>query len=153
LSRHAGGGFDRPGFRLLTTGLLLAAALGAIAVLDQQIEVFGFGDIGPDARSFPRVVLWLLAAVLALRLILNLRSPDTPLGSPVRLGRVLAVLACTAAALWLMPRFGFFIGAAGAGIVVALVLGEKRPLPMILPVLIAAIVAYGGRHGLGIPLP
>jgi hypothetical protein len=153
LSSRTGGGFARPGFRLLTTGLMLAAALGAIAVLDQQIEIFGFGDSGPDARSFPRMALWLLAAVLALRLILGLRQADAPLGRPVRLGRVLAVAAATALALWLMPRAGFFVGAAGAGIVVALVLGEKRLPALILPFFIAAIVAYGGRHGLNIPLP
>jgi len=153
LSGNDRGGFTRPGFRLLTTGLLLAAGFAAIAMVNQQIEVFGFGDTWPDARSFPRAALWLLTAVLALRLGLSLRSVDTPLGSPARLGRVLAVVACTGGALWLMPDFGFFIGAAGAGIVVTLVLGEKRPLLLILPILIAAIFAYGGRHGLSMPLP
>jgi len=153
LSSNNGGGFARPGFRTLTTGLLLAAALGALAVLNSQIEVFGFDNTGPDARTFPRAALWLLAAVLALRLILSLRAADAPLGGISRLGRVLAVSASTAAALLAIPHLGFFAGAAGTGVVVAIVLGEKRPLPLILPVLIAAIVAYGGRHGLGIPLP
>ena len=153
MSGNDRGGFARPGFRLLTTGLLLAAGFAAIAMVNQQIEVFGFGDTWPDARSFPRAALWLLTAVLALRLGLSLRSVDTPLGSPARLGRVLAVVASTGGALWLMPDFGFFIGAAGAGIVVTLVLGEKRPLLLILPILIAAIFAYGGRHGLSMPLP
>ena len=153
MSSDERGGLARPGFATLTTGLLLAAALGALAVLNAQIEVFGFGASGPDARSFPRAALWLVAAVLALRLVLGLRRADTPLGRPARLARVLAVAAATALALWLMPRVGFFAGAAGAGIVVALVLGERRPLPLILPVLIAGLVAYGGRHGLNIPLP
>lgn len=153
MSSKTGGGFARPGFRLLTAGLFLAATVAAIVTLGQQIEVFGFGDVGPDARSFPRGALWLLAAVLILRLALCLRGPEMPLGDPVRLGRVLAVAACTAIALWLIPTVGFFIAAAGAGIVVALVLGEKRPLPLLLPVLVAGIVAYGGRHGLSIPLP
>jgi hypothetical protein len=148
-----GRGFARPGFRTLTAGLLLAAALWAILDLNNQIEVFGFGDAGPDARSFPRVALWLLATVLAFRLILSLFAQDAPLGGMARLGRVLAVTASAAAALWAMPHLGFFAGAAGAGVVVAIVLGERRPLLLGLPLIVAAIVAYGGRHGLSIPLP
>ncbi|PWR01404.1 hypothetical protein DKT77_17005 [Meridianimarinicoccus roseus] len=148
-----GGGFARPGFRTLIAGLLLAAAAWGLCSLDRQIEVFGFGASGPDARSFPRVALWLLAAVVALRLVLSLRAEDYPLGTPARLGRVVAVAASGAAALWAMPQFGFFAGAAGAGIIVALVLGERRPLLLGLPLIVAAVVAYCGRHGLSIPLP
>lgn len=147
------GGFARPGFRTLTAGLLLAATLWAVFALDSQIQIFGFGDAGPDARSFPRVALWLLAAVVALRLILSLRTEDASLGGTLRLRRVLAVVASTAAALWAMPQFGFFAGAASAGIVVAIILGERRPMLLGLPVIVAAVVAYGGRHGLSIPLP
>jgi len=148
-----GGGLARPGFRTLTAGLLLTAALWAVFALNSQIQVFGFGDAGPDARSFPRLVLWLLAGAVALRLILSLRIEDAPLGDMSRLGRVLAVTASTALALWAMRQFGFFAGAAGAGFVVAIVLGERRPLLLGLPLIVAAIVAYGGRHGLSIPLP
>ena len=121
-----GGGVARPGFRTLTAGLLLAAAAWGLYGLDDQIQVFGFGASGPDARSFPRAALWLLAAVVALRLVLSLRAEDVPLGTPARLGRVLAVTASGAVALWAMPHVGFLVGAAGAGIVVALVLGERR---------------------------
>lgn len=148
-----GDGFARPGFRTLTASLLLAATLSALTVLDTQIEVFGFGDSGPDARSFPRAVLWLLAAVVALRLVLSLRSADAPLGTPTRLGRVMAVTLGTVAALWVMPHYGFLVGATGVGIVVAVMLGEKRPVMLALPVIVAVVVAYGGRHGLSIPLP
>lgn len=147
-----GGGLARPGFRTLTTGLLLAAALWALYALDSQIQVFSFGDAGPDARSFPRVVLWLLAAVVALRLVLSLRREDDAFRLRP-LGRVLAVVAVTILALWLMPTVGFFAGAAGAGIVVSLVLGERKPLMLGLPLVVAAIVAFGGQHGLNIPLP
>ena len=148
-----GGGVARPGFRTLTAGLLLAAAAWGLYSLDSQIQVFGFGASGPDARSFPRLALWLLAAVVALRLVLSLRAEDFPLGNPVRLGRVLAVTASSAVALWAMPQVGFFFGAAGAGIVVALMLGERRPLLLVLPLIVAAVVTLGGRHGLNIPLP
>jgi FtsH-binding integral membrane protein len=148
-----GGGIAHSGFRTLTAGLLLAAAVWGLYNLESQIQVFGFGASGPDARSFPRLALWLLAAVVALRLVLSLRSEDIPLGNPVRLGRVLAVTASSAAALWVMPQVGFFFGAAGAGIVVALTLGERRPLLLVLPLIVAAVVTLGGRHGLNIPLP
>ena len=93
-----GGGIAHSGFRTLTAGLLLAAAVWGLYNLESQIQVFGFGASGPDARSFPRLPLWLLAAVVALRLVLSLRSEDIPLGNPVRLGRVLAVTASSAAA-------------------------------------------------------
>ena len=148
-----GGGIAHSGFRTLTAGLLLAAAVWGLYNLESQIQVFGFGASGPDARSFPRLALWLLAAVVALRLVLSLRSEDIPLGNPVRLGRVLAVTASSAVALWAMPQVGFFFGAAGAGIVVALMLGERRPLLLVLPLIVAAVVTFGGRHGLSIPLP
>lgn len=150
MSHKTQGGFARPGFRTLT--VLLAAAAWGLVSLDSQIEIFGFGASGPDARSFPRVALWLLAAVAALRLILCLRTEDTPLGLS-RLGRVLTLTASCAAALWAIPHIGFFFGAAGVGIVVALVLGERRPLLLGLPLVIAAVVTFGGRYGLSIPLP
>ena len=102
-----GGGIAHSGFRTLTAGLLLAAAVWGLYNLESQIQVFGFGASGPDARSFPRLALWLLAAVVALRLVLSLRSEDIPLGNPVRLGRVLAVTASSAAALWVMPQVGW----------------------------------------------
>ena len=147
-----GGGLARPGFRSLTAGLLLAATACGLYTLNSQIEVFGFGASGPDARSFPRVALWMLAAVVALRLILSLRQEDDTL-SASRLRRVNIVAASAALALWAMPRIGFFAGAAGMGIVVALILGERKPLLLGLPIVVAAIVAYGGHHGLNIPLP
>lgn len=146
-------GFARPGVRTLTAGFVLAAAMGALYTLESQIEVFGFGAAGPDARSFPSAALWLLAMVATLRMVLSLRTEDAPLGSPARLGRVLAATASCAVALWAMPQVGFFVGAAGTGIVVTLVLGERRPLVLALPLIVAAVVAYGGRHGLSIPLP
>ena len=148
------GGFLRPGFRTLTGTVLLTGALAAIFTLDAQIQIFGFGDSGPDARSFPRLVLWALAGVVALRLILSVRAAEAPLGPRHRIGRVLGLIFVTGLALWSMPRFGFFPGAALAGIATTVALGERRPLLVMgLPVLVAAIVAYGGRHGLTIPLP
>ncbi|MFV0662784.1 tripartite tricarboxylate transporter TctB family protein [Denitromonas sp.] len=148
------GGPSRPDFQALTCGILLVGALGALYVLNAQIQVFGFGDAGPSARSFPRVALWVLAAAVVIRLAQSLRRPDVAFGSLRQIGGVLIVTLSTAAALWSMPRFGFFGGAAVAGIVATLAMGERRPSLLIgLPLLVAAIVAYGGRHGLSIPLP
>lgn len=148
------GGFSRPGFRALTGGILLVGALGALYVLNAQIQVFSLGDAGPSARSFPRWALWVLAAAVLLRLVLSLRVPEIHFGPLRRSGRVLIVTLSTAAALWTMPQFGFFVGAAVAGIVATLAMGERRPLLLIgLPLLVAALVGYGARHGLSIPLP
>ena len=151
-AKTLGGGFSRPGFRTLTASLLLVAALWALYALDSQIQVFSFGESGPDARSFPRAVLWLLVVVVALRLALSLRREDAAL-SAWPLLRVLVVVAVCILALWAMPVVGFLAGAAGAGVIVSLVLGERKPLMLSLPLLVAAVVAYGGQHGLNIPLP
>ncbi|WP_040607879.1 tripartite tricarboxylate transporter TctB family protein [Oceanicola sp. S124] len=151
-AKSSGGGVSRPGFRTLTASLLLAAALWALQALDSQIQVFSFGESGPDARSFPRGVLWLLVAVVALRLVLSLRREDAALRAGPLL-RVLAVVAVCILALWSMPTVGFLAGAAGAGVIVSLVLGERKPLMLGLPLLVSAVVAYGGQHGLNIPLP
>ena len=82
-----------------------AATIAAILMLDSQIEVFGFGAAGPDARRFPRMILWLLAGVLTLRQILGLRAGGLP-----GLGRVLAIAAVTAAVLSAMPHLSFLVG-------------------------------------------
>lgn len=148
------GGVIRPGFRTFTGAVLLTGAIAAVATLDTQIEVFGFGDSGPDARSFPRLAFGLLAGVMALRLVLSFRQADTAMVPIHKMARVLGVIVVTGAALWSMPRFGFFPGAALAGIVATLALGERRPLLVVgLPVVIALITAYGGRYLLNIPLP
>lgn len=148
------GGASRPGFRALTNGVLLACALGALVLLNTQIEVFSLGDDGPDARSFPKVVLWALVAAVLVRLVTNFRRADIPFGPLVCFGRILGVTLCTCAALWLMPRFGFFAGATLAGIAVALALGERRLMAMVgLPLIVAAIATFGGQYMLGIPLP
>lgn len=94
------------------------------------------------------MILWLLARVLTLRQILGLRAGGLP-----GLGRVLAIAAVTAAVLSAMPHLSFLVGSAGVGIGVAIMLGERRLLPLGLPLIVAAVVTYGGRHGLGIPLP
>ena len=101
-AKTLGGGFSRPGFRTLTASLLLVAALWALYALDSQIQVFSFGESGPDARSFPRAVLWLLVAVVALRLVLSLRREDAALRAWPLL-RVLVVVAVCILALWAIP--------------------------------------------------
>lgn len=148
------GGAFRPGFRTLTCLVLLAGSLAGLYLLDRQIEVFGFGAQGPDARTLPRIVLWVLTAALLARLAVSWRTPDVYAGPPRRVLRVLIVIATTITALWLMPRFGFFPGAVVAGISVTLSLGERRLLLVVgVPLILATAVFLGGRNGLNIPLP
>jgi hypothetical protein len=138
----------------LTSILLLVGSLVGIWIADSEIQIFGFGSQWPDARTVPVAVLWLLAAVSALRLILNFRKQETSIGPARRLGQVFIVLLAAVIALWSMPRFGFLPGAIFLGVVATLALGERRPLLVIgLPLAVAVAVFFGGRYGLGVPLP
>ncbi|WP_320144650.1 tripartite tricarboxylate transporter TctB family protein [uncultured Cohaesibacter sp.] len=138
----------------LTSILLLVSSLVGIWIADSEIQIFSFGDQWPDARTVPVVVLWLLAAISALRLILNFGEQETPIGPARRYGQVFIVLLAAVMALWSMPHFGFLPGAIFLGIVATLALGERRALLVLgLPLVIAITVYYGGRYGIGVPLP
>ncbi len=138
----------------LTSILLLVSSLVGIWIADSEIQIFSFGDQWPDARTVPVAVLWLLAAVSALRLILNVGKQTIAMGPARRHGQVFIVLLAAVIALWSMPRFGFLPGAIFLGIVATLALGERRPLLVLgLPLAIAVAVYYGGRYGIGVPLP
>ncbi|MCF8482663.1 MAG: tripartite tricarboxylate transporter TctB family protein [Rhodospirillum sp.] len=146
----------RFGIRTLTTGGLLGGALAGLAVLDRQIPRFGFGDQGPDARSFPRLALGALALALVIRLGLGFMrgATDASIGPGRRLAWTLALALVSGLALVAMPVLGYFAGAGLVGVATALLLGERRPvLGVLVPVVIAGIVTLGARWGLHIPLP
>ncbi|WP_413206128.1 tripartite tricarboxylate transporter TctB family protein [Rhodospirillum sp. A1_3_36] len=147
---------SRFGIRTLTSGGLLVGALAGLALLDRQIPLFGFGDQGPDARSFPRLALGALALALVIRMGLGLArgATDAPIGPGQRLAWTLALALVSGLALVAMPVLGFFAGAGLLGVATALLLGERRPvLGVLVPVAIAGIVTFGARWGLHIPLP
>lgn len=144
----------RPGMPALTSILLLVGALAGLYVADTQIQVFGFGNQWPDARTVPMAVLGLLAVATALRIVLNLNSVELPVGPARSHGRVALVVLSSAAALWSMTYFGFLPGAVFVAFVSTLALGERRPVFVIgLPLVVAFAVYYGGRYGLNVPLP
>lgn len=142
------------GAESLTSGLLLVGAVVALAQIGTQIEVVGFDEVGPTARTVPRLALGILVFAVASRLVLNRHRNEHPIGPLGDLSRVLAVAMATLAAILLMPSLGFVPGAALVGIITAVAFGERRwVLALILNVGLAALVGYGARYGLKIPLP
>ncbi|SPF81754.1 hypothetical protein [Pseudoprimorskyibacter insulae] len=142
----------RFGASTLTSLGLLVGAIAGLLLLEAQVPLWGFGSNGPDARSFPRVALIVLAGLAGLRLGLGLWRGGAGLGAGwFRAGLVTAALI---AGLWAMPMLGFIPCAAGLGIVTALAFGERKPLALIaVPLIAAAIVGLGARFILAVPLP
>ncbi|CAM0554910.1 hypothetical protein EHLJMEHL_00498 [Vreelandella titanicae] len=144
----------RHGLETLITAGLLALAIAGLLLLPSQVTVFDFGDGGPDARFFPRLVLSLLAGLAALRLWRARRTLDTGLGAPVAWGRTLIVVTLMAAAIAAMPQIGFLAVTALTGVALAWLLGERRWLPgILLPLAVALAVTLCARHALNLPLP
>ncbi|NVK40472.1 MAG: tripartite tricarboxylate transporter TctB family protein [Oceanospirillaceae bacterium] len=142
------------GIQTLTSSLLLVSAIAGLSLLESQIQVFSFGDTGIDARFFPRIVLGLLVLAVLIRLFVHRKTPDMPLGYVSSWLRVGLAAAAVTLGLFLMPSIGFLASAALSGFVTALAFGERRLMFSVgLPLAVAAIVSFGAREGLNIPLP
>jgi hypothetical protein len=142
------------GMQTLTSSLLLVSAVAGLIMLKSQIEVFRLGEKGPDARTVPALVLGTLVCATLLRLALNRGREENRIGPFLGLVRVLAVASAALVATALMPQVGFFLSAALVGIVTVLAFGGRRIiLDLGLTVVLSAVVTYGARHGLNIPLP
>lgn len=108
-------------------------------------DVMGFG-MATDPAFYPRVLLtvWLaIGAVLVVRGIL--RAGEA--GESLRWGRLTAIVGATAAYTWATASVGFVLASVGFCLLVAPMLGYRRPVPLLavgigLPVLIWAIFTY-----------
>ena len=99
-------------------------------------------------------MLALIVVTVIGRLLFTCRQADDPLGSAAGWMRVLVVGGVVAIALLLMPSIGFLSGACLAGFVTALAFGESRLVYSLgLTLAVAALVTFGAREGLSIPLP
>jgi putative tricarboxylic transport membrane protein len=115
-------------------GALLLILAVAYWRLSDAIEV-GFASdlLGP--RFFPRalaVLLGIAGALLVARTLLPRHVPapvDAPAGE--RLDRLWAALAMTAAYIWLLPRVGFLPLTPVYLALFTLLLGYRRPLPLV----------------------
>lgn len=144
----------RFGLASLATLAILLVALGGLASLPAQVLVFDFGDSGPDARFFPRLVLALLALAAALRLWLRRAELEEAPGAALDWARVLLIGLLIGGAVLVMDALGFLLCSAAVGIVLAWLLGERRlVLGLLLPLAVAVLVTLGARHALNIPLP
>ncbi|WFF42026.1 tripartite tricarboxylate transporter TctB family protein [Salinicola endophyticus] len=147
-------GTSRHGLQTLICSAILGLAACGLLTLQAQVTVFDFGDPGPDARFFPRLVLWLLILVAALRLWRHRRTPDSALGAAAGWARALAAMLLVAAAIAAMNTLGFIVSVAAVGIVLAWLLGERRlRFSVLLPLVVALAIAWVARHGLHLPLP
>jgi hypothetical protein len=144
----------RFGMQTLASGLLLAGSVIGLLILDSQTPIFSFESHWPDARTFPMFALAFLAVATCARLILNFRKAEDPIGPARRVVRVMAVTVAMIVALAALPWIGFFASASIAAIATALALGERRLVYSLgLTLAVAAIVTFGARYGLSIPLP
>ncbi|MGG2399129.1 tripartite tricarboxylate transporter TctB family protein [Pseudomonas sp. SH1-B] len=147
-------GKPRFGLQSLTATVILLLALGGLFSLQSQVLVFDFGDSGPDARFFPRLILGLLALAAGLRLWLQRNTLEDAPGAALDWGRVLLIGLLIAAAVLAMDALGFLLCAAAVGVLLAVVLGERRLLlGLLLPLAVAVLVTLGARYALNIPLP
>ncbi|WP_342595941.1 tripartite tricarboxylate transporter TctB family protein [Salinicola lusitanus] len=138
---------------LITSGLLLVALAG-LFTLSSQVTVFDFGDSGPDARFFPRLVLALLALMAGLRLWRHRHALETALGSARDWSRTLFAVVLIGVAIAAMNLVGFLASAAMVGILLSWLLGERRlSLSVVLPLVVAALVTLSARQLLNLPLP
>lgn len=156
-AKLSGGASAKPcrfGLQSLATLVILLLALAGLLVLQSQVLVFDFGDSGPDARFFPRLILALLVLAAGLRLWLRRSSVEDAPGPVVHWGRVLLIGLLIAGAVLAMDALGFLLCAAAVGVLLAWVLGERRLLlGVLLPLVVAVLVTFGARYALNIPLP
>lgn len=144
----------RAGLQTLITSGLLLVALAGLFTLSSQVTVFDFGDSGPDARFFPRLVLALLALMAGLRLWRHRHAVETALGSARDWRRTLFVVVLVGVAIAAMNLIGFLASAAVVGILISWLLGERRLLlSVVLPLIVAVLVTLCARQLLNLPLP
>lgn len=148
--------FNRPrhGLQTFTTLGLFILSLVGLSMLHTQVTVFDFGDGGPDARFFPRLILGLLALISALRLWRQYAVPETALGDLRGWCRVAITVIAIAVVVAVMDRVGFLMSVSALGVLLAWLLGERRFLyTLVLPVVITVLVTAGARYILNLPLP
>ncbi|ARS53761.1 hypothetical protein B9G99_13560 [Kushneria konosiri] len=145
---------SRYGLQSCTCLAILLIAVIGLLTLNDQVTVFDFGDPGPDARFFPRLVLWLLALGAVLRLWRHRRVSETAIGPVAGWIRVLFIMMLMAVALATMPLLGFIVTVATIGIVLAWLLGERHWLfNVALPLMVTVAIFWAGQHLLNLPLP
>lgn len=98
------------------SGALLAAIIAALSVVLflQTFKVRNFPGTRFGAEIWPRAILVCLGALAVAMLVQNLRRADGGTKGPglaelvTREGIAIAVFACFAAFLWLVPRIGAY---------------------------------------------
>lgn len=121
--------------------LLVIGALLMVSTFDPRYQGFGIGsDLAPT--FFPRILLGLWLALAAIILVRGLRSTggDWPRQMTVRCAGVIGVvLACT----WAMTVVGFLFAMIPCFMIVSVLLGYRRPLPiLVLGVLVPVLTWF-----------
>ena len=142
------------GWSTLTAGIFLVVAALGLWMLREQVQVFSLDDHWPDARSFPMLVLALLALVASIRIALSLVGRDGGFGRGAAIFRTASLTGCLVLALSLIAGFGFFVGAFLAAAGTSFFLGEKKFWSGItLCLLSVALMTATAKWLLHIPLP
>ena len=120
--------------------LLLIGALLMLSTFDPRYQGFGIGsDVSP--MFFPRILLCLWLALATVILVRGLRAPggDWPLQMKARAtGVIAAVLAST----WAMTVVGFLFAMIPCFMIVSVLLGYRRLLPIVTFGLLVPILTW-----------
>ena len=120
--------------------LLLVGTLLMLSTFDPRYQGFGIGsDVSP--MFFPRILLCLWLTLSTVILVRGLRAPAD--GWPRQMkaraaGVIVAVLACT----WAMTIVGFLLAMIPCFMIVSVLLGYRRPLPILALGLLVPILTW-----------
>ena len=145
---------------LALAGLLAAAVAFGLWVLPAGIAP---GAAGGGAGLSPRFMPWLATAAMALalawglyRLLIETRATDGPSEEKAGLARIPfgALLICLAFALIGFELAGFYLGGIVMAVLLAVLLGERRPWVILLfPTLLLVAVYLLFEFALNVRLP
>jgi putative tricarboxylic transport membrane protein len=120
--------------------LLLVGALLMLSTFDPRYQGFGIGsDVSP--MFFPRILLCLWLTLATVILVRGLRAPggDWP---PQMKARAAGVIVTVLASTFAMTIVGFLFAMIPCFMIVSLLLGYRRPLPILAFGLLVPILTW-----------
>ncbi len=134
----------------------IAIALGLLYESYLPKYAAGAGDYGFSPVFFPTILiyLWLTLSVLILLKGLATRSRQDQAKSEISFSRPLIGFLLTGVYAYLMPVIGFTIASVSYAALFMLILGYRRPIPLIsISLLFPVLMWYVFTFLLNVPLP
>ncbi len=135
--------------RVISVIILLLTAGLAVSTFGLQFAELG-GAFSP--MFFPRIILFVLLALAALNVVIDLIAART--SQPIQILPVLVIGAAIVVYVLALMPLGYFISSAGLGCIILLALGLRNPVQVVLvPVAAAGGLVALFNHALKMPLP